>query len=612
MAGVARSSRSPDVRRVAHDQPPPSWRDRWAWASALAVLVPVLAALGAPFGEPVAEDFDFLQRALFGPFRFFDGGGSQAFWRPIPHQLYYLAFGRLMLASPWVVAAAHAAALALTAFLLCRTFRVARPGPWAFAVATAPLLAESARFLVVWPSTFVDVGMWLFVAAFLHEVSRRRLPSALAALLAALLCKEVALVAAVLAPWLPGVGPDTPRARVRWTIAAVGVAAAWGALALVVRAQAQLALPHQTDVTSVAERLAWAFGNSMRAIASLAATPASRDVLVLGALAAIPIAAAFVLATRRRSAERAGPSWRMIGWGAAWFVAATATLVPIHPHWVPSRSAFAALGLMAAAAELVWAAHPALLAALVGARLGAFALAPPAPAGVVHAPPETGAFMDFERVARLQHLMRAFRTTLRERLPEPPPGARVGFVYLPLGASYAFGGSNALRAWYGRSDVRAISLTEIQMHPDSALDAALSWEPERTPPVSWLAPVAVQEGFRARAEMREADWDSALVFLDRAERAADPKASTFRGLMAAQRARSLLHADRLAEAEAEAQRALELFGQSFEAHYVLAGVAYLRDDLASAVAHADSALLWAPNDPDARQLRRNLRAEAGG
>lgn len=590
---------------------PPLARDPWAWASALAVLVPVAFALGAPFGEPVAEDFDFLQRALFAPLRLFDGGGSQAFWRPIPHQLYYLAFGRVMLASPAVVAGIHAAALALAALLLCRAFRVARPGPWAFAVATAPLLAESARFLIVWPSTFVDVGMWLFVAAFVHEVSRRRLPTALMALAAALLCKEVALVAAVLVPWLPGVGLETRRDRMRWTLAALGVVVAWGAAYLVVRAQAQLALPHQAAAADWPERLAWAFGNSVRAIASLPAARVARDVAVLGGFAALLATAGIVLARRGRGMRRASPSRRMIAWGVLWFVAATATLAPVHPHWVPSRSGFAALGLMAAAAELAWAAHPALLAALVGARLAAFALAPATPAGIAHTPPATGAFMDFEKVTRLQRLMRGFRTTLRERLPDPAPGARVGFVYLPLGASYAFGGSNAVRAWYERPDLRTVSLGEIQTHPDSTLDGALAWEPGSTPPVSWIDPAAVRDGFRARARMREAQWDAALADVDRAERHAAPEARTFRGLMAAQRARTFLHADRIAEAGVEARRALTLFPRSFEAHYVLGAVAYLRDDFASALAHADSALLWAPDDSDSRQLRAIVRDATG-
>ncbi|HEU5319495.1 MAG TPA: hypothetical protein VFX28_01745, partial [Methylomirabilota bacterium] len=68
---------------------------------------------GAPWGEPVAEDFDFLHRALFeGMGTLLDGGGSSAFWRPIPHQLYYATFGRASLATPALVTVFHLGCLA--------------------------------------------------------------------------------------------------------------------------------------------------------------------------------------------------------------------------------------------------------------------------------------------------------------------------------------------------------------------------------------------------------------------------------------------------------------------------------------------------------------------
>src|SRR5262245_54728342 len=37
-----------------------SFRDPWGWLAALSVLPLFLRARGAPLGEPVAEDFDFL------------------------------------------------------------------------------------------------------------------------------------------------------------------------------------------------------------------------------------------------------------------------------------------------------------------------------------------------------------------------------------------------------------------------------------------------------------------------------------------------------------------------------------------------------------------------
>src|SRR5262245_17955624 len=183
---------------------PPMWRDDWAWACALAVIPLVLHSLGAPLGEPVAEDFDFLHHALFSRFSLFDGGGSNSFWRPLSHQAYYRTLSSLILDFPGVLAALHVLLLAISTVLIYRAFRRGWPPAWAATIATFPLLSESTRTVVSWPSHFVEVGVWFFSALALHEAAARRLWSTLAALLAALLCKEVALVAAALVPWMPG------------------------------------------------------------------------------------------------------------------------------------------------------------------------------------------------------------------------------------------------------------------------------------------------------------------------------------------------------------------------------------------------------------------------
>ena len=44
--------------------PPPSLRDPWLWLSCAALPLVLLKCLGAPLGEPAAEDFDFLHSAL--------------------------------------------------------------------------------------------------------------------------------------------------------------------------------------------------------------------------------------------------------------------------------------------------------------------------------------------------------------------------------------------------------------------------------------------------------------------------------------------------------------------------------------------------------------------
>ncbi|MEO5616288.1 MAG: hypothetical protein ABIS67_00810, partial [Candidatus Eisenbacteria bacterium] len=252
-------------------------RDPWGWLTALAVLPLVLLTQGTPRGEAVAEDFDFLRRALLeGGGSWFDGGGSLAFWRPVSHQLYYRLLGELILEHPARVAALHLVLLAMAALLLYRIFRRAWPGPVAMAAASFPLLAESTRTLVCWPSHFVDLGAYLFLCVALHEAAQRRPWSAAPAMLAALLCKELAIVGVLLLPFLPGAFSGDRGARLRWAMLSGAVAVVWVAAYLAVRQGAGLELPHGLErdpgvlATPLATRLAWAIGNSLRSTFSLA------------------------------------------------------------------------------------------------------------------------------------------------------------------------------------------------------------------------------------------------------------------------------------------------------------------------------------------------------
>ena len=61
-----------------------------------------------------------------------------------------------------------------------------------------PLLMESARMLIAWPSNFQDLGAMLFMALALHQAAGARLAGAIAALVAALLCKELSATVALL------------------------------------------------------------------------------------------------------------------------------------------------------------------------------------------------------------------------------------------------------------------------------------------------------------------------------------------------------------------------------------------------------------------------------
>src|SRR6266571_1550590 len=305
-APAAAGPPSPALRAAIPLEPAvPLHRDRWAWASVLAVLPLVIHAWGAPLGEAVAEDFDFLHRVFFSrTHTLLDGGGSSAFWRPVAHQLYYETFGRLILSHPGLVATLHVVLLALASLLLYRALHRVWPGPAAAIVATFPLLSESTRTLISWPSHFVDLGLWLFTAIALHETAARRLWSTLAALLAALLCKEVAVVAAVMLPWMPGLGPRGRAQRLRWAAALAAVTAIWAAAYVAVRHHAHLALPHQLESrpellkVGLHARLWWAAWNSLRALFSLPAIHVERAGAIFLAALVLVLAALMVVLLR--------------------------------------------------------------------------------------------------------------------------------------------------------------------------------------------------------------------------------------------------------------------------------------------------------------------------
>ena len=88
---------------TAPDGPPPALaRDPWALVAVLSVLPLILHSLGAPLGEPFADDFDYLHRVLLGgPLTFFDGCGSALYWRPLGRQVYYSLLAPAILGAPW-------------------------------------------------------------------------------------------------------------------------------------------------------------------------------------------------------------------------------------------------------------------------------------------------------------------------------------------------------------------------------------------------------------------------------------------------------------------------------------------------------------------------------
>src|SRR5262249_53089777 len=163
---------------------------------------------------------------------------------------------------------------------------------------------------------------------------------------------------------------------------------------------------------------------------------------------ALLAAAAAVLATSTPARARLARSGPWLGFGLAWFGLATASLTTVFPSWQPNRSQFGSVGLGLAAVPTLAPAHPRPPPGPPPVRLGALALAPGPANAIAEQAPETGAFMDYARLTRLQRFMRETRLLLHRRSPHLPPGSIVVQENLPHSLEYAFGGDHALHVWY--------------------------------------------------------------------------------------------------------------------------------------------------------------------
>jgi len=593
-------------------QPKPTWRDPWAWVTLAALLPLVFSTRGAPRGEPVAEDFDFLYRALLAPSHpLFDGGGSSAFWRPVSNQLYFGVFGELILTSPRLVAAFHFALAGVAALLLYRVFRRSFPGPVAATVACFPLLAESMRGMVCWPSHIADLGAILFSAVAIHEAAFRRLPGALLALVVALLCKEMALVTVVLLPFMPGIADDR-RGRVRALVGCGLVAVAWAAAYWMVRRNAGLEMPHGLErdpallATPFTTRLLWAAWNSLRASFSLSFAPGPLDLAVAFATVTLQAGVALVMARDRAARLRAAGARKWIAWGGAWCLIAWLGLAPIFPLWSPYRSLYGSVGLGIGAAALAGAAHPALLAGLVAVRLGTFALAPGVPAAITMEPDRSGAFWDFPRLCRLQRLMEAARGRLETRYRFLPRGAVIGFHNLPLSSEYAFGGPFAVRLWYRDATLGWLDYADFKREPNQPVTTFLSYQMNHSPEVVLLDPAALRQQLVGVDHLRAGRWDEAIAALERADTiqaGADPGAVVFRGDNAGRRAYCWAHLLRWDRAEPEARRALAIAREDLGARYVMALMHAAHREYPRAETQLDTLLALEPEHSEGLELR---------
>ena len=586
-------------------------RDPWFWAALATVLLVLVRAWGAPFGEPVADDFDHLRHTLLERGgSWFDGGGSASFWRPLAYQGYYGVLHEIIVTHPAWITALHLLALALATALLFDLARDHASGPVAFTMATFPLLLEATRALILVPVHIVDLGLYVASVLAWWCAARGLLLPGLVALLAALLCKETAVATAVMLPWLAR--PRPGASRTPWVVLSALLTLAWAIAYVSVRQRLAMALPHGLEAKLAPAlllepaRYVWSAIGSLRAVMSLPIKPEPREgwVLVAAVLVIGLAAIRFVTDTSARARMRAVRG--AVITGGVWFVLATGTLLTVYPVWSPERVVYASLGLGAALGLALAAAHPALPFALLAIRLVTFALAPGAPARVTRTAPERGAFVDFERLARLQRLMVEARTTLRREFPTLPRGASVAMLHPPFMADYA-SGDRALQVWYRDSTLHWVRWDQMEKTGARGLAGAMEFQEEATPPFRRIEPEALRLLFVAGALDRSEHWQSALDTLERADALQpDREAHHFIGRVLGLRAWCLGAIGHLPEAERLARQSLAISTENADGHLTLAAIHNGRNEWNQSLAQLDTLLTWYPGYQAGVMMRQGV------
>ena len=588
----------------------PLWRDPWAWACLLAVAPLLIHSWGALLGEPFSDDYDFLHRALLERgSTWFDAGGSSVFWRPLSRQAYYALFGPLMLTQPRLLAFIHAGLLALAAVLIYRAFRLHWGSPLAALAGTFPLFSEGTRTLLLWPSAFQDLGALLFSALAIHEAANRRRGRALLSMLAGLLCKEIALVAALLVPWMPNTEGSTRRWRWRFALGAAGVVVAWGVVYLLVRQSggALFYRDYPGDRMSPAPRLLWAFGHGGIDALNLDLRHPILALSIVAMVVALILAANWI---PRRRGVRATP-WAWIVWGLTWFSLATAMLSETFPSWGSFRSVVGLAGLGIAIAGALSGLGIWGVALLTALRLTTFFMAPGPPQIIAPSPPSEGVTGDFDSLARIQRYIAGLRRALTERFPRLPPGSAVGTHHRPNMVAHGMVAGRSLQVWYRDSTLRWYDWEEIAANPRRPMMAVLEYEPYQKRQVVVIDGQAVFEYLDAIRIMSEGRFDAALAALQRADSLQqDRGAAVFLGVVAGRMAVCRLGLNDAIGAREEAIRSIALWPHGTEGRFALAILLATGNDPAGALAQLDTLLTNAPSDEGALALRDSLRRQA--
>jgi len=284
-------------------------------------------------------------------------------------------------------------------------------------------------------------------------------------------------------------------------------------------------------------------------------------------------------------------------------------LTTIYPIWQPNRSAFGAMGLGIGLAALLETAHPLLPAALFALRLGMFALSPGSPVTVTAKAPQTGAFLDFDHLVRLQRLMRGVRERLAMDYPHLPHGVEVCQTNMPLLAEYAFGKSFALQAWYRDSTIHWIRYEDFKRDTSLHPITVVQYEPEHEPMMALVEPRAMRLVEDTTDPILKGDWNRVLSLLHVADSLQkDRGAGMFFAILGTRQAIAYSALGRQPEAEAAARMSLAQWPGSPNARYWIGYALAEQKRYAESVAVLDTAIAVAPGDTLMRQLRAAVQA----
>jgi hypothetical protein len=562
-------------------------------------------------GSPAADDYDYLYALRFEqPLDPWGPMGSVWYWRPLSRQAYFALFGSAFFEAPLVVAAFHGALLVALFALAYRVARRAFPPLGAASIAAFPLLAEPTRALVAWPTGAQPLLAMVLIALAVHEAAARRVGMAVAALAAALLCHEQAILAAPAVPLVVAFASREARDR-RRALAATALVVALYAGARALAATHGAGLPARSGLGAALAAAPAVFGRSLAAQLDVVAGASGPRALVAPALALIVAVAgvAFVVrADARARLRRAAPA---LAAGLAWFVLGIVPLAFAAELWTPRHTALPGLGLGLLAAGLLACAAPALAAAFTAIRLVALLLMPAASTTVPAVIEAESTPLSYLHVTRLQRTAESARRVLTAGRPTLPPGTDVRYWSLPTQTQVAFAGPRAVRTWYGDS-----TLTWSFWQRTGEVERARSGTPvlgfnvEVPDPAVLMQPAAVLAYEEGMAAWTAGDPERAEIAFERAARAQSPIHGNFANEIVRFLARLAYIRGDSARADSLAEVDRAYAGESPTYLAMKALIALQKGDAIGARDFAERALRLRPDEADARMVLDHLAAPA--